>query len=124
MVWNTTQSAFYRAIDTFNNGEKAFSDQPSFGNDRADENRGGHINKKCPKKECENRSCSDEIHRPEHSRVQRCQNCVSCHYRNTSPISDIFSDKDKLLIAGLIMILSRQNADTKLIMALVFVLLT
>ena len=43
--------------------------------------------------------------------------------RHTSPQQELFRDKDMLLIAALILLLMHENADSKLILALAFVLL-
>ncbi len=124
MVWNTTQSAFYKAIDAFNNGEKIGEKQPDHCNECHDEKKDDLRIDKCPEERCEDH-CHEEDNR--HCGLpctNRCPSCRVCQRRNAAPLSELFSDKDMLLIAGLILILSQQNADKKLILALAFVLLT
>lgn len=43
--------------------------------------------------------------------------------QEASPLGRLFSDKDALLIAGLILVLLNEKADMKLVLALAFVLL-
>ncbi len=102
MVWNSTQSALYRAIDR-HNGDCSESDF------RREEN----VEKK------DVGSC--RVNEPK----KRCENCPKkCAYNPPSdPISRIMSDRDMLLIAGLIFVLMKENADKTLILALVIVLL-
>ncbi len=127
MVWKTTQSAFYRAVDSFNNGEKTceFRDVPR--KEKGGRERGCHSPEKRPQKHSENR-CEDH-RRNEHDprpngQCSRGCPCCRAYRRQSSPLSGLLSDNDMLLIAGLILILMRQNADQKLILALAFVLLT
>lgn len=115
MVWNTTQSAFYKAIDDFNNRSEVREEQPPLCDNGVGEKSKADLCGECSKNDRENHSRNDE------KILARCEHCPR---RRTGALTDIFADKDKLLIAGLIMILSRQNADQKLIMALVFILLT
>ena len=119
MVWNTTQSAFYKAIDAFNSGERIGEDQDDL------------CDRKCPCENSENSPPKDIPKSPENSGNNgenmsecRCRRCPACRAGSPSLLSRLFSDNDMLLIAGLILILSQQNADRKLILALAFVLLT
>ena len=119
MVWNTTQSAFYKAIDAFNNGEKPC------------ENRDAAYSEKCcgeTRSETPPRerpvTCGNNANNRDTLQQYPCRQCPACQKSSPSPFSNLFSDSDMLLIAGLILILSRQNADRKLILALAFVLLT
>lgn len=123
MVWNTTQSAFYKAIDAFNNGEITTEKKRECDKDIRCDNCGDISSDKCP--------CSEEAERRHEAECDRggrtaqisCPCCRPCQRRPSSPLSELFSDRDMLLIAGLILILSQQNADKKLILALAFVLL-
>ncbi|MDE7229187.1 MAG: hypothetical protein K2N56_01790 [Oscillospiraceae bacterium] len=124
MVWNTTQSAFYKAIDAFNNGEKISEKQPDQCNDDHNEKRCDHSIEKCHEKRCEDHCPEEADRRCGLPCTNRCPSCRVCQRRTASPLSELFSDSDMLLIAGLILILSQQNADKKLILALAFVLLT
>ena len=114
MVWNTTQSAFYEAINAFNNGEKISENQ----SEKCSGETGTDEPIKSPPKMPENNGNNLEC--PQN----RCPNCPACQKSAASPLSNLLSDKDMILIAGLILLLSRQNADRKLILALAFVLLT
>lgn len=124
MVWNTTQSAFYKAIDAFNNGEKISEKQQDQYNDDHSEKKGDHSIEKCPEKRCEDHCREDENRHRELPCASRCPNCRVCQRRTAAPLSELFSDRDMLLIAGLILILAQQNADKKLILALAFILLS
>ena len=106
MVWNSTQSALYRAIDRHN----------------------GDCSENVEKKDV--RSCRDNEPKNAEKFVReetkkRCENCPKkCAYNPPSdPISRIMSDRDMLLIAGLIFVLMKENADKTLILALAIVLL-
>ena len=114
MVWNTTQSALYKAIDAFNNGEITGTEQDRLRNsfEKAE------MPPKTPQKDPENNGDNMECPR------LNCRHCPARQISSPAPLSKLFSDNDMLLIAGLILILSRQNADRKLILALAFVLLT
>ena len=126
MVWNTTQSAFYKAIDAYNNGERPGDTRDEIREKECRDDNGTKMPPKKPPKDPDNNAeapfcpqgCNEAAKRAE------CPRCPAC--RNSSPasLSKLFSDNDMLLIAGLILILSRQNADRKLILALAFVLLT
>ena len=115
MVWNTTQSALYQAIDAFNNGEKNGENQ----SESCNKNEGSELSQKAPLKSSEN-----SVNNEDNSAGCCCPKCPACQKNNPAGLSRLFSDSDMLLIAGLILILSRQNADRKLILALAFVLLT
>ncbi len=113
MVWNSTQSALYRAIDRHNGGCS-----------ESDFRREENVEKK------DVRSCRDNEPKNAEKFVReetkkRCENCPKkCAYNPPSdPISRIMSDRDMLLIAGLIFVLMKENADKTLILALVIVLL-
>lgn len=113
MVWNSTQSALYRAIDRHNGGcaEDDF---------RREENVEKSVGKPCGDHEPKN---SENYVRKEPKK--RCENCPKNRAHNvpSDPISRIMSDRDMMLIAGLIFILLKENADKTLILALVIVLL-
>ncbi len=95
MVWNPTQSAFYKMSEE--------SAEP---------------------KSCEKNANENNV-RSQNSRSDcQCCNCrynKAPVYKN-DPLSKMFSDSDMLLIVILIFILYRNGADKKLIMALAFVL--
>ncbi|MBD5130683.1 MAG: hypothetical protein HDT43_12300 [Ruminococcaceae bacterium] len=117
MVWNSTQSALYRAIDRHNDG----GDEGGFRREKFTEKNGG----KCGEK---NRRENAPKNGGKFARAEtknRCENCPKNrpHDPPPDPVSRIMSDGDMLLIAGLIFVLMRENADKALILALVIVLL-
>ncbi len=123
MVWKTTQSAFYRAVDSFNNDEKKCENRCTPCKEKRYEKNCGNSPEKRPENGCENHRRNEEYRRPN---VQCSRGCPHCrvYRKQPAPLARMFSDNDMLLIAGLILILMRQNADQKLILALAFVLLT
>ena len=150
MVWSTTQSALYNDLSRYyeddkkprrscensnnsaqNSPEKCNEKLPEKCENKCPENCGNNYPEKCgnkfpekcpkkhdkkPEKNCEDRD------------LPVCQNCPCNRQTPTDQISKIisdkFSDKDMLLIAGLIFLLMKQGADKKLILALAFVLLS
>ncbi|MDE7361392.1 MAG: hypothetical protein K2N38_05610 [Oscillospiraceae bacterium] len=109
MVWNSTQSALYKVIDahntcvsgSVNDTEKNIENLSK--KYRESERKSGRENEqKCP-----------------------CENCPKNRSKNrtSDPLSTLLSDRDMLLIAALIFVLIRENADKALILALVVVLL-
>ena len=113
MVWNSTQSALYRAVDTHNGGdsERQFTAEKGVRKNAQktpDFSRGNNG-------KFHNGNCSENYVRNE------CRGCPK--NLPNDPISRIMSDRDMMLIAGLIYILWRENADRKLILALAIVLL-
>lgn len=113
MVWNSTQSALYKAVDAHNGDGDERENTASKKVRKNVQKNGGFSRENSAKTHTENRS--ENYHRNE---------CCGCPKRlSNDPISRIMSDKDMLLIAGLIYILWRENADRKLIIALAIVLL-
>lgn len=121
MVWNSTQSALYKAINRHNDGFYA------------EENSSEKNRCKSAEKGQQKTTVNNAKNRSEMRTQKRCEKysenggCSSLNYHRNGepadPISRIMSDRDMLLIAGLIFILWRENADKKLIMALAIVLL-
>ncbi|GEM_PF-559336 len=113
MVWNSTQSALYMAVNNHNDGNFDHNIQ-SKKNVRKNVQKISDITRE-----------NNEKKRPENHERKYAQNeCRNCPKNAPSdPVSRIMSDRDMLLIAGLIFILWRENADKKLIMALAMVLL-
>lgn len=109
MVCNSTQSALYKAVDTHND---SFS-ECGIGRKKTHEKKVQNTYQKNNKNVA---FCGGNTY---------CENCQKRHINNSSydPISRIMSDRDMLLIAGLIFILVRENADKTLILALAIVLL-
>ncbi len=109
MVWSSTQSALYKAVDDFNSCE--------IRSEKYREKRGEKFAEKSPEKRCE--KCGENLHGNFGKNTRNTQ----ANFLRNDPVSKIFSDRDMLLIAGLILILISEKADTELIMALAFVLL-
>lgn len=111
MVWNTAQSALYKAVDDFNSRE----------------NQSGKYGENCPQKEpdfhTQKNNENESKNYSRNSSKKYSQNCPKSCQKN-DPFSRIFSDRDFMLIAGLILILLNEKADQKLIFALLFVLLS
>ena len=128
MVWNTTQSALYKAIDAFNNGEEITIKQTAFDNksNGCDPGKSDADRSPCSgaRSGDEERRCDAQPGCAVNAPQMNCPCCRPCQNRPASPLSQLISDRDMLLIAGLILLLSQQNADRKLIMALAFVLLS
>lgn len=94
MVWNSTQSSLYQAVNKHNNSVRTFSEP--------------HIPPEPEKKAPE----------PEK------KPCSSCQSNPAKSIPDMLApNSDFFLIAALIFILSKENADKSLILALVLILL-
>ena len=96
MVWNSNSSTLYKAVERHNNAERIVPEKTT------------------PAQEMEHFSPPpvETAHKkPVHNKQQN------------SPISGLLQDRDALLITALILILMHEKADTKLILALVFVLL-
>ena len=53
----------------------------------------------------------------------RCPRCAAPQSRSQNALGQLFGDRDALLLIGLILILMNEKADSKLILALAFVLL-
>lgn len=129
MVWNSTQSALYRAVDTHNTGVFGGEKSGKKTAEKMPENRFGFDGKNDRKKtrKCcrENSSEFEPKIGCNNTRKCPCESCPKACPKNipADPISRLLSDKDMLLIAGLIFVLMHENADKGLILALVFVLL-
>lgn len=130
MVWSTTQSALYNDLSRYYDNENSTPDRDETEPGKFEQNirEKSHEDhpENCPGPEPEKCRDNREENPPKHGEGF-CPDCHSCpHRRNNAndPISRIFSDKDMLLIAGLIFLLSKQGADQKLILALAFVLLS
>lgn len=144
MVWSTTQSALYDDLRQYFEDEKKPEKPEIFEPQKICEKESENECEKCPennrKSSCENEPEKCPPKMPEHcenheeKREPRrekphcpdrpyCPACQSCQVRAQNPLSNLLADKDMLLIAGLILLLIKQGADQKLILALVFVLL-
>ena len=135
MVWNSTQSALYKAVDDYNStvipGEKYTENYAEKTPEIHLENHAEKMPEKCSKNDVnfeqkigENRAkkiceksaenCSEKC--PKFTE-NFCKNCPK-----NDAFSRLFSDKDFLLVAGLILVLLNEKADMKLILALAIVL--
>ncbi len=105
MVWNTTQSSLYKAVNDYNRTveQQEYSPCHSKCNNTQDYNTNKASNKDCQKSTL-----------PHNQSVKK---------NNSSTMQNLFADKDFLLILGLILILTKEGADNKLILALAVVLL-
>lgn len=131
MVWSTTQSALYSDLSRYYKGEKTAPDQDEIEPRKFEHALLEKCNEDKAESPCENEcdlpreSCRGDP--PKSAPRPRCENCPRRRPRQSAardPLSQIFSDKDKVLIAGLILLLTKQGADQKLILALAFVLLS
>ena len=155
MVWNSTQSALYKAVDDYNssvisgenysrncienNLEKCTEKVPEnsskidvnfeekFGENHT-QNQPEKFTENCSKKNnnFERKFCEKSEQNYRENCAEKCpkftENCCKNCPKN-DPFSRLFSDKDFLLIAGLILVLLNEKADMKLVLALVIVLL-
>lgn len=120
MVCNTTQSALYKVVSDYNNeldkrrnnDEKTTEKMPSKTNKKHIENSSENNNRNYRKNYRQVRN--NNYHK--NYRIKNTQNNYN--------VSSLFSDSDFMLICTLIFILSKNNADQKIILALVFVLIS
>lgn len=100
MVWNSAGSTLYKAVEQHNSSssvcEAEHSEPPE--NEHCDE-----AERHCPR--CEPPHC------------QKCS-CIAQH----RGLEALLQDKDFVLLAGLMLLLMHEKADSKLILALAFVL--
>lgn len=96
MVWNSNSSTLYKAVERHNNAEWIAPEK----------------NASAQERETFSPPPYEEPHKKHVHNIQQ-----------NSPISGLLQDRDALLITALILILMHEKADTKLILALVFVLL-
>jgi len=121
MVWNSTQSALYKTISTYNDGVSEEKKSPEKSVREDAEKTPSFSSQKTEKKHLENQP-KKEVREFSEKRERSCPGHCP-HNVPTDPISRIMSDGDMLLIAALIFVLWHEKADMKLIMALVIVLL-
>lgn len=127
MVCNTTQSALYKVVCEYNSEL-----------DRKEKNLGGQEKKtsekipsKTEKKHIGNSSEKNNWnYRKNYRQAQHKNYRVNYCGKNTQnnsfadPVSRLLSDSDLMLICTLIFILSKNGADKKIILALIFVLIS
>ncbi len=137
MVWSTTQSALYNDLSRYCDDEKRAPNLQEIEPKKIDriigERSSENHKENEPKKQCKTEGnlplkngCGNS---PKHETATypsfpNCPNCPRRQNNMQNPLSRLLSDKDMLLIAGLIFLLMKQGADKKLILALTFVLLS
>ena len=125
MVWNSTQSALYKAVDDFNSSANQCENICENYTEKIPQKFIENNPEKCAQKSRENctEKCTDfEGKKCEKNARNFCENdCKNCPKNDV--VSRLFSDRDFLLVAGLILILMNEKADFKLILALAIVLL-
>lgn len=117
MVWNSTQSALYKAVDDYNSSVNTGENIADNYAGKTPRKCAGINPENCAKKPCENytENCTDFGRK-------NCENdCKNCPKNDA--FSRLISDRDFLLVAGIILILLNEKADFKLILALAIVLL-
>ncbi len=134
MVWNTTQSSLYRAVSDYNNEIDRREHRPRAekASDRSESRRSDvHPSRDCS----DDRRGAPKPHDRAPNRGKRragCPNCPNCpnshdpqnsQNGNSQNFGGLNIDRDFLLLAGLIFILSENGADNKLIAALAIALL-
>lgn len=142
MVWSTTQSALYNDLSRYyEDGGRPRKTVENFDplKNGYDKTAGEELPEKCP--ESRNNECHGnrgdkfpqgcDNNTKKHCSEKNPPVCPNCPRIRQAPndqisrlISEKFSDRDMLLIAGLIFLLMKQGADRKLILALAFVLLS
>ena len=128
MVWSTAQSALYKAVDDYNSGVKCGENYRKNIAENNCEKYPKNTSEKCgnfERKNCEKygEKCSEknDCKNLQNDAKFTAKNCKNGIFANS--LSQPFADKDFILLAGLIFILMNEKADSKLILALVFVLL-
>ena len=125
MVWNSTQSALYKAVYDYNS---SVNTGENIADNYAEKipRKCAEINpENCAKKPCENytENCTDFARKNCEKNARNCceNDCKNCPKNDA--FSRLISDRDFLLVAGIILILLNEKADFKLILALAIVLL-
>ena len=147
MVWNSTQSALYKAVDDYNssvisgenysrncieNNLEKCTEKVSENCSKIDVNFDQKISEKSERISCKktaencSKNCANFKEKTAENCTEKCSKfsenfCKNCPKNDT--FSRLFSDKDFLLVAGLILVLLNEKADMKLILALAIVLL-
>lgn len=140
MVWNSTQSALYKAVDDYNSSVISGENCRENYTEKIPEKHLEKCTEKVPEKCCENCSKNDVnfeqkigenctkkfCEKSSENCTEKCPKftenfCKNCPKNDV--FSSLFSDRDFLLVAGLILILMNEKADFKLILALAVVFL-
>ncbi len=133
MVYDSSESALYRAVRRYN-GERTENPARETLSDKncaVDENgcsKHSERHENCENRgncgRCENYSnCGNKEHREHKEHKEHFEHKEHCDSPKRGFADNIFSDRDMLLIAGLIFVLLSEKADNKLILALALVLL-
>ena len=143
MVWNSTQSALYKAVDDYNSSVKTGENHCENYTEKTpekvpekcskiganfDQKMGENCEQISREKSAENcsRNCAYFKEKIGENCTEKCPKftenfCKNCPKNDA--FSRLFSDKDFLLVAGLILVLLNEKADMKLILSLAIVLL-
>lgn len=141
MVWNTSTSTLYRAVERHNNSEHAPNHErrepPAYGElppqREQPEHKPHEHGEALPKREKPHREPPKYRESPPRREQPRQEACHEprqdrgqpsrCGAVRRDPVSELLKDRDSLLIAALILVLLHEKADNKLILALAYVLL-
>ena len=143
MVWNSTQSALYKAVDDYNSSVKSCENHTENYREKCtekvpekcskigvnfDQKMGENCEQISREKSAENcsKNCANFKEKIAENCTEKCPKftenfCKNCPKNDA--FSRLLSDKDFLLVAGLILVLINEKADMKLILALAIVLL-
>ncbi len=120
MVWNCAASPLYKAVERNNSTApqlKCGSTPPPCGQPAAT-----CQSEKQPQQKCRAATeCSQPTPCPKHC-CEAPPKCVHNCGKNGSQLQTLFQDRDFLLLAAVMLMLLHEKADTKLILALAFVI--
>ena len=103
MVWSNAGSTLYKAVEQHNSTTECETHPP-------------HSEQQAPPPQEHKQAANSTLPCKQHT----CPKCT-CH-ETSSGFDNVLKDKDFLLIAGLMLLLMHEKADSKLILALAFVL--
>ncbi|MGN0650786.1 MAG: hypothetical protein ACI4KM_10145 [Oscillospiraceae bacterium] len=115
MVWESSQSPLYKAVETFNSAAQ-----------KCDAEAVCNSTESCVQQQSHITSCSHDSEQPECPQCAHKPKITECPHKNdfrANPLQTLLADKDMLLIAALIIILIHEKADMKIIIALGLILL-
>lgn len=127
MVWQTSQSPLYKAVESFNNSNRQI--EPACDIPKAEpcapklERKNSEPCERATSEPCEPK-CERPVSEPCGCKPKSApQEYPHKPAQNGNFLQAMFGDKDMLLIAALIIILMHEKADMKIIIALGFILL-
>ena len=103
MVWNSAGSTLYKAVERHNSGASDDARHTAPEQPPPPSPVCGEAERRIPPREC-----------------QGCPRCACAEHQ--SGLEALLRDKDFVLLAGLMLLLMHEKADSKLILALAFVL--